>query len=253
VTARPTARGVELIRHGATPAPRGGAPAARRSPAAGGVRPGVTVEVRGLRKAQGGQLVLRGLSHAFAPGRLHVVAGPSGSGKTTLLDLVCGLERPDGGELLVDGEPLALAHPDALAAWRRSQLGHVSQHATLTDALTAAENVALALSLRGRRWPDALAAAERWLERLGLERVRDRRARRLSGGEQRRVALARALVGEPPLLVVDEPTAHLDRSNGRHVLALLEQAAHEHGLTVIASSHDPDAIDAADELLELGG
>jgi ABC-type lipoprotein export system ATPase subunit len=195
---------------------------------------------------------LEAVSEWFAPARLHVVAGPSGSGKTTLLNLIAGLDEPDRGEIRVDGTRVDQLTPDDAAHWRQRVLGHVSQHSTLVDFLSARENVELALAVRGVGRQEASAAAERWLRFVGLGSLAGRRGDRLSGGEQRRVALARALAPEPSLLVADEPTAHLDRASARLVIALLADAAHECGMTVITATHDADLIAAADNTVDLG-
>jgi ABC-type lipoprotein export system ATPase subunit len=195
--------------------------------------------------------VLAGFSRTFAPEQLHVLAGPSGSGKTTVLNLVAGLERPDAGEIWVAGTRVDPLGPEEAAALRRRLVGYVSQHSTLVDFLSARENVELALTLRGFSDTDARSAAARWLAWVGLERLADRRADRLSGGEARRVALARALAPGPRVLLADEPTAHLDRVTGRLVIRLLKEAAAS-GTTVIAASHDPDVATAADTTLVLG-
>jgi ABC-type lipoprotein export system ATPase subunit len=195
--------------------------------------------------------VLDELSCTFAPERLHVVAGPSGSGKTTIVNLLAALERPDGGSVWVGGERVDSFGSDEAARWRQRALGYVSQHSTLVPFLTARENVELALALR-RFGEEARTRAEQWLEWVGLGKLLDRSADRLSGGEQRRVALARALAPGPRLLLADEPTAHLDRVTGRVVIRLLQEAARERGTTVVAASHDPDLISAADTRLTLG-
>jgi ABC-type lipoprotein export system ATPase subunit len=193
------------------------------------------------------------LSWTFAPERLHVIAGPSGSGKTTLLNLQAALDRPDGGQVWVGGERVDSLDPDEAARFRRRLLGYVSQHSTLVDFLSARENVELALALRGFDEPEARRRADRWLGWVGLDKLADRRADRLSGGEQRRVALARALAPGPRVLLADEPTAHLDRLSGRMIIRLLESAAREGGTTIVSASHDPDLIAAADERLLLAG
>ena len=137
------------------------------------------------------------------------------------------------------------------AAFRRTTVGYLSQHSTLVEYLTAEENVELALSLRGFTGHRAAERAQRWLTWVGLSGLATRQADRLSGGEQRRVALARALAAEPRILIADEPTAHLDQFSGRQIIRLLEQVARDSGTTVIAASHDPDLIAAADSRLNL--
>jgi ABC-type lipoprotein export system ATPase subunit len=195
--------------------------------------------------------VVADLSWTFAPERLHVVSGPSGSGKTTLLNLLAVLDYPDAGEVWVGGERVDSLSPDDAARFRRRLVGYVSQHSTLVEFLSARENVELALTLRGFDDDEARRRALRWLEWVGLAKVVERRADRLSGGEQRRVALARALAPAPRVLLADEPTAHLDRLSGRVVIRLLQEAAHESGSTVVAASHDPDVVAAADVRLRL--
>jgi ABC-type lipoprotein export system ATPase subunit len=239
--------GIELVPAGA----RG----VRRADAVTGSDPtrgGVDVALREVTKAYGNRAVLRGLTTAFGAGRLHVVAGPSGSGKTTLLALLAALERPDEGVLLAGGEAFGELDPEAAAAWRRERVGYLSQQPLLAPRLSARENVALAAELRGETRGRAWRRAGDWLEWVGLADAAARPAATLSGGEQRRAGLAQAMAGEPAILLVDEPTAHLDRANGRQVVALLRRAAHEHGATVIASTHDSDLVAAADDVLDLG-
>jgi ABC-type lipoprotein export system ATPase subunit len=194
---------------------------------------------------------LAGLSWTFAPERLHVVAGPSGSGKTTLLNLLAALDYPDSGEVWVGGERVDSLSADDAARFRQRVVGYVSQHSTLVDFMSVVENVELALSLRGFDEHEARRRALRWLEWVGLEKLAERRADRLSGGEQRRVAIARALAPGPRVLLVDEPTAHLDRLSGRLVIRLLQEAVRGAGATVVAASHDPDVVAAADARLTL--
>jgi ABC-type lipoprotein export system ATPase subunit len=195
--------------------------------------------------------VIDDLSSTFAAEQLHVVAGPSGAGKTTLLNLLAALERPDVGEVWVAGERIDSLGRDEAARWRQRSLGYVSQHSTLVEHLSAHENVALGLTLRGFTQPEAAERAARWLEWVGLDRLAHRRADRLSGGEQRRVALARALAPSPRVLLADEPTAHPDRITGRIVIRLLRDAVGQAGTTAIVASHDPDVISAADTQLHL--
>ena len=199
------------------------------------------------------EAIVAGLSYTFAAERLHVIAGPSGSGKTTLLNLLAALDYPDEGEVWVGGERIDSLSPDDAARFRRRLVGYVSQHSTLVEFLTASENVELALTLHGFDEDEAQRRAMRWLEWVGLSKLAGRRADRLSGGEQRRVAMARALAPAPRVLLADEPTAHLDRLTGRIVIKLLQQAVRESGTTIVAASHDPDVITAADERLMLRG
>ena len=195
--------------------------------------------------------VLSDWSWTFAPEQLHVLAGPSGSGKTTILNLIARLEDADAGAIWVGGERVDGLSPNDSARLRQMVVGYVSQHSTVVEFLSALENVALALAFRGFSHDEATAQARRWLDRVGLGKLADRRADRLSGGEQRRVALARALAPRPRLLLADEPTAHLDRVTGRLVIRLLRDAVVD-GTTVITAGHDPDLVAAADTRLILG-
>lgn len=203
------------------------------------------------RYAESGERVFDGLSWTFAPERLHVIAGPSGSGKTTLLNMLAALDTPTDGAVWVAGERVDSLDPSEAASFRRRVVGYLSQHSTLVDYMSARENVELALTLRGFPPNDAADRAAKWLDWVGLAQLADRRSDQLSGGEQRRVALARALAPSPRILIADEPTAHLDRFSGRLIVRLLLDAIGEHGTTVFAASHDPDVIDAAEERLTL--
>jgi ABC-type lipoprotein export system ATPase subunit len=212
---------------------------------------GAEVALDRVSKSYGPDPVVAQLSWTFQPEELHVVAGPSGSGKTTLLNLLAALDYPDAGEVWVAGERVDSLNADDAARFRQRVIGYVSQHSTLVEFMSALENVELALRLRGFDEDEARRRALRWLEWVGLAKLADRRADRLSGGEQRRVGVARALAPGPRVLLADEPTAHLDRLTGRMVIRLLQDAAHETGTTVIAASHDPDVIAAADARVTL--
>jgi putative ABC transport system ATP-binding protein len=170
-------------------------------------------------------------------GEFVAVMGPSGSGKSTLLRLAGGLDRPTGGRVLLAGHDLASLDPTALAeAWRR-QVGFVFQEANLLASLTAAENVALALELDGVRPRAAMAGARGLLDSLGLGAVGGRFPGQLSGGEQQRVAVARAVAGGRSLLLADEPTGALDALTGESVMGLLRQRCAT-GCAVVLATHN---------------
>jgi ABC-type lipoprotein export system ATPase subunit len=248
VRARAHGGGVLLERAGEARAP---APAEPR-PAATRTRAGepATLEARALRRAVGAgrtrRVVHDGFTHAFAPGALTVVTGRSGAGKTTLLRLLAGLDTPDGGEVVLDGSPLT-GDAEQLAARRRARIGVLEQEPGLVGFLAAEENVALARELRGRSTGGAAA----WLARVGLGERARQRVGRLSAGERQRVGLARALAAADGLLVADEPTSRLDEASAGAVAALLHDAAHEHGLTVVCASHEPLVIARADHEVRL--
>jgi ABC-type lipoprotein export system ATPase subunit len=204
------------------------------------------VVVDAVSKRFGLEVVLDGVSATFAPGRLHAIAGPSGSGKTTLLHVIGGLLAPDAGTVRLGDTAIGALDTDAAADWRARHLGYLSQHSTLAGFLSVAENVGLGLRIRGCGGDVAGALA-----RVGIGSLSSRSGDLLSGGEQRRTALARALVGSPSVLLLDEPTAHLDRESGRAVIDVVAAAAHGRGMTVIACSHDRDLLESADSVLAL--
>lgn len=215
----------------------------RSAPTGGGqmdlsTRRGVGAGLEGVSKRYDGRSVLTGLSLELAPGALTALWGRSGSGKTTVLRMLAGLERPDAGTVRVDGEDLAPLDRTALAARRREKIALVTQSTGLVDHLSARENVALALSIRGADAATALRVAEERLDELGLAERSRQRVARLSGGERQRVALARALAPEPALLLVDEPTSRLDAANAAVVAALLARIAADHGTTILCATHE---------------
>ncbi len=195
--------------------------------------------------------VLRGVSLEVAGGSFCLLEGPSGSGKTTLLAVAAGLEPPTRGRVWMDGHDLGALDRAGLPGLRRERLGFVFQDFKLIEVLTAEENVALPLELRGARRSEARAEAREALARLGLEARLHARPSTLSGGEKQRVAIARALVTRPALLLADEPTANLDGATGREVASLLREAARERGAAVLAASHDPRLADLADRVVRL--
>jgi ABC-type lipoprotein export system ATPase subunit len=213
--------------------------------------PGGKTEVaalRGLAKSYGDRLVLDGLDARFESSTLTAVTGPSGSGKTTLLHVVAGLELPDAGAVEVLGTELTLLDRTARAQFRRDHVGYVGQQAGLIAALSALENVELALALRGL----PSERARETLVAVGLEDRAEQRVSRLSTGERGRVAIARALAPRPELLLADEPTSRLDQANAIAVGMLFVRLAREFGAAVVCATHDPLLIEQADEGLELG-
>ena len=188
-------------------------------------------------------------SVAFGAGRFHVVTGPSGSGKSTLLRLVSGLDRPTEGRVVTLGNDLSTLDRDGLARLRAARIGIVDQVRDLVPFLTARENVELGLAIRGVDPDDARPRAVEALEAVGLGEHLERAPDGLSAGERLRVALARALATGPDLLILDEPTAALDRAGARAVARLL--AALDGRVTVLATTHDPALIEAASDRLDL--
>ena len=177
------------------------------------------------------------------------VLGPSGSGKSTLLALLAGLDRPTEGTVCLDGTELAGLGEDELALVRRRRVGFVFQSFQLLPNLTAFENVALPLELTGI--PDANERATKVLGEVGLAARRDHYPAQLSGGEQQRVAVARAFAGEPSVLFADEPTGNLDGSTGERVLELLLDLRARHGTTLVLVTHDPKIAARAERRVHL--
>ncbi|MBE9603873.1 ABC transporter ATP-binding protein [Acetobacteraceae bacterium H6797] len=187
--------------------------------------------------AAGGEVnILRGLNLDLHVGEAVGLVGPSGSGKTSLLMLLAGLERPSGGTLHVAGQELGKMGEDALARFRREQLGIVFQAFHLIPTMTALENVAVPLEFAGRR--DAFDRAAAALQAVELGHRLDHYPSQLSGGEQQRVALARAFVAEPKLLLADEPTGNLDIGTGKLVMELLFGLRRRFGTTLLLITHD---------------
>ena len=190
-----------------------------------------------LDSAAGPVNVLRGVSLAVDSGETVAVVGPSGSGKSTMMMIAAGLETPSAGKVIVDGRDLAPMNEDALARFRRETLGIVFQNFHLVPTMTALENVAVPLEFARRA--DAFERARAALESVGLGHRLTHYPGQLSGGEQQRVALARACVGEPRLLLADEPTGNLDRDTGSQIIDLIFALAERHGATLLLITHDP--------------
>jgi ABC-type lipoprotein export system ATPase subunit len=214
---------------------------------------GQVVRARGLVKSYGrGRTALTVLDHVdldVAAGELVAVLGPSGSGKSTLLHLLGGLDRADAGALEVGGIRIDGAREGALTELRRTHVGFVFQAFHLLPELTGLENVLLPARLAHDR-NGAVSRAHELVRRLGLEAPADRLPETLSGGEQQRLAIVRALVNDPPLVLADEPTGNLDRDAGGAVLALLRRVADE-GRAVVLVTHDAAAVSLADRILNL--
>jgi putative ABC transport system ATP-binding protein len=218
-------------------------------------RPAV-VELREVRRMRGTGAARRAVLHSFCreivPGRLTAVIGPSGSGKTTLLRLLAALDMPQHGEVMLDGESTSKWDDERRAALRRSRIGYLPQEPAPVFFLSAVENVALALRLRGWQAAEALERATVVLSWVDLAERARQRVERLSAGEAQRVALARALASARGLLIVDEPTSRLDEARAAAVGRLLAAAAIEDGQTVVCATHDPQLIASAHEIIDLG-
>ena len=194
---------------------------------------------------------LSAVSIDIRPGRFTVLCGPSGSGKTTLLNMMGCIDRPDAGEIQVDGQAVQAMTDDALSDFRARRIGFVFQNFNLLPVLTAFENVEYPLVLA------AVPAAQRkervraLLDAVGLADRAGNRPGQLSGGQRQRVAIARALVTEPALVLADEPTANLDSQTGAEIIALMRRLQRERGASFVFSSHDPMVLAQADDVVRI--
>jgi putative ABC transport system ATP-binding protein len=203
---------------------------------------------------EAGERSVRALDHVSLTINRHefvAILGPSGCGKSTLLHLIAGLDRPTAGEILVDELNLATADDAALTDFRRHRLGLVFQFFNLLPTMSALENVSLPLLLQGVAISEATARAHEMLALVGLTNRAAHFVDQLSGGEQQRTAIARALVHRPSLLIADEPTGNLDTASSERVLALLRQIANEQLATLILVTHSPEIARAAGRRIEM--
>ena len=215
----------------------------------------ILVDVQGVTKIykRGAEklTVLDELSLAVPRGDFVALMGPSGSGKTTLLNLIGGIDRPDGGSIVIGGERIDKLSDRALAHWRARHVGFVFQMFNLLPVLTAERNVELPLLLTGMSGKQRRERAQTALSLVGLaDRTRHKPAQ-LSGGQEQRVGIARAIVTDPELLLCDEPTGDLDRQSGDEVLDLLVALNEEQNKTIIMVTHDPLAAERARRIVHL--
>jgi len=212
------------------------------------------IEVRGLAKDYTGGVTVHALadvSFTVLPGEVVALTGPSGSGKTTLLNLIGGLDVPTAGEVRVGGKSLGGLDDGELSLYRNREVGFVFQTYNLLPHLTALENVAVPLLVRGLSFEEARGRAAELLGEMGLADRGSSLPPKLSGGQAQRVALARALSTEPRLLLGDEVTGNLDRATGREMLDLIRSQVAGRGLTALVVTHDASVSDWADRALEL--
>jgi putative ABC transport system ATP-binding protein len=193
--------------------------------------------------------ILHPISLGIDRGQFLAIVGPSGSGKSTLLGLIAGLDAPSSGSVLIDGVDITRLGEDGLARLRGEKIGFVFQFFHLIPSLTAYENVAVPMEIAGVGNPRE--RAEQLLEEVGLTGRAHHYPTQLSGGEQQRVAVARALANKPPLVLADEPTGNLDSSNGRHILELLRTIHKARGTTIVLVTHDAELAAIADQRLVL--
>ncbi len=213
------------------------------------------LEVQGVKKNyQMGKILvhaLRGLSFAVKDGEFLTIFGPSGSGKSTLLHLMGGLDRPDEGQILIDGINILQLSDSKLADLRLTKIGFVFQFFNLLPRLTALRNVELPLSIAGLPEKEVSDRAQQIIKLVGLQAREKHRPSELSGGEQQRVAIARALVNNPKIILADEPTGNLDTKTGLEIVQLMKKLNEEKNQTFIVVTHDPHIAEAADHIIHL--
>ena len=216
---------------------------------------GLVMEATGVAKDLGhgaGQIrALKGVDLALKGGQLTLLMGPSGSGKTTLLSILGCMLTPTEGTIRVRGDSIAGKDPEDLAKLRRENIGFVFQSYHLFPTLSAADNVRLALDVRGETGKDAADKSRAALDRVGLSSKTRNYPRQLSGGEQQRVAIARAVVGDPSVILADEPTAALDTENGKAIMGILAAIAKDPGRGVLVVTHDPRLVPFADRIIHI--
>ncbi len=195
--------------------------------------------------------VLHGLSLEIPGGEFVSLMGPSGSGKTTILNLVGGLDHADSGEIIVGGEHLETLSGSQLTKWRGGHIGFVFQFYNLMPMLSAASNVELPLLLTSLSKSERQRRVAVALEIVGLKDRASHKPGEMSGGQQQRVGIARAIVGDPAILLCDEPTGDLDRTSADEILSLLQQLNRQHSKTILMVTHDPKAADHASRQLEM--
>ena len=213
------------------------------------------IEARNLSKEyrKGNQTItpLSGLDLEVKQSEFAALMGPSGSGKTTLLNLIAGVDSLTSGSLRIGEINLEKLTRDQLTSWRSQNVGYIFQLYHLLPVLSAYENVELPLLLRPMSKNERQERVKKVLQQVGLIDRQNHRPKELSGGQEQRVAIARALVGDPPLIVADEPTGDLDRESADGILKLLKSLSEEHGKTIVMVTHDPRAAESANSVLEL--
>ncbi|MFW5741136.1 MAG: ABC transporter ATP-binding protein [Myxococcota bacterium] len=195
--------------------------------------------------------VLRGVSLSIEPGEVVSLEGPSGSGKTTLLSILGCILTPTSGVVRINGHEVNIKDPGGLAWIRKKNIGFVFQQYNLFAALTAVENVELALNIKGTRGPEARREAERVLDDVGLSERKRFLPRDMSGGQKQRVAIARALVGSPAVLLADEPTANVDSRVGQTILDIFRTLAKRDHRALLIVTHDPQVRSVTDRVLTI--
>ena len=212
------------------------------------------IQLENVSREYGEGKVVYALDHVslqIGQGERVAVMGPSGSGKSTLLNLICGLDEPSSGEIRIEGVNIASLNDDARTRLRREKIGMIFQTFNLLPTLTALENVALPLRLNGVSKKEADSRAGAMLEKVGLGPRVMHKPDQMSGGERQRIAIARALIFQPPVLLADEPTGNLDSKTGEEILALLDNLHREFKTTILMVTHNDEAAQHCDRVIRL--
>ena len=194
---------------------------------------------------------LKDINMDIYEGQFIAIVGRSGSGKTTLLNVMAGLDKPTSGEVLLHGANIALMDENSLTEVRRNKIGFIFQSFGLLPLLSAFENVELPLRISGVGHSERSEKTNNALEMVGLLPRSNHRPYELSGGEQQRVSIARAIVGNPPLILADEPTGELDSNNAKSIFGLFKDMVVTQGMTIIAATHDSSLLSMADQVKEI--
>lgn len=209
------------------------------------------IHIQGITKNFGSLQVLKGIDLDIAKGEFVSIIGASGAGKTTLLQIIGSLEKADSGILTVDGISLHQLSDKELAAFRGKHIGFVFQFHQLLPEFTALENVCIPALIAGEKASKAETKAKALLEAMGLSDRANHKPNELSGGEKQRVAVARALINQPSLILADEPSGSLDSANKQELHNLLRKLCNEYGLTVLVVTHDKDLAEVSDRVIEM--
>jgi lipoprotein-releasing system ATP-binding protein len=209
------------------------------------------IEVSDICKAYGSLQVLKGISLSVAKGELVTLVGPSGSGKSTLLHIIGSLDKADSGEVLINGTKIQGMSDRQISAFRNKHIGFVFQFHHLLPEFTALENVCMPAMVAGMGRKDVLPEAEKWLKRLGLEGRMQHKPNELSGGEQQRVAVARALMNRPDVILADEPSGNLDSKNAKELHRLFLELRGETGQTFLIVTHNEEFAELSDRKIYL--
>ena len=209
------------------------------------------IHTTGITKSFGSLQVLKGIDLTINKGEFVSIIGASGAGKTTLLQIIGSLDKADQGELIVDGINLNQLSDKQLAAFRNKHVGFVFQFHQLLPEFTTLENVCIPGFIAGRKKQEVEAQAKELLKKMGLAERIGHKPNQLSGGEKQRVAVARALINQPSLILADEPSGSLDSANKKELHSLLRELCNEYGLTILVVTHDKELAEVSDRIIEM--